>query len=291
MWGCTFDEQNENDQDVVVMKNNFMHEPVPNMFAFPQPPLGIQAKDFVATHFGKDAKNMQFRRGTTTLAFIYEPATANDKGGIVVAVDSRASSGEYISSKSVMKILDIGDHMVATMAGGAADCQFWTRTVAKYCKLVFEITLLFELREKTQITVAAASKYFANVLYGYRGMGLSVGSMIAGYDKRGPQIFKVDSDGDRCQLQVCSVGSGSLNAYGVLDTHYKRKMTDEEALKLGRRAIMHATYRDSGSGGVCNMVHITPKEKIRLPAIDVSKLWYEFADELGRDIAYEPRDD
>ncbi|EYB85095.1 hypothetical protein Y032_0305g1969 [Ancylostoma ceylanicum] len=167
MWGCTFDEQNENDQDVVVLKNNFMHEPVPNMFAFPQPPLGIQAKDFVATHFGKDAKNMQFRRGTTTLAFIYEPATANDKGGIVVAVDSRASSGEYISSKSVMKILDIGDHMVATMAGGAADCQFWTRTVAKYCNL-------FELREKTQITVAAASKYFANVLYGYRGMGLSV---------------------------------------------------------------------------------------------------------------------
>uniref|UniRef100_A0A1I7WTJ5 proteasome endopeptidase complex n=1 Tax=Heterorhabditis bacteriophora TaxID=37862 RepID=A0A1I7WTJ5_HETBA len=146
-----------------------------------------------------------------------------------------------------MKILDIGDSMVATMAGGAADCQFWTRTVAKYCTL-------YQLREKRQITVSAASKYFANVLYGYRGQGLSVvsvaffhydlvGSMIAGYDKRGPQIFK---------LQVCSVGSGSLNAYGILDTHYKQKMTDEEARKLGRRAIMHATYRDSGSGGVCN---------------------------------------
>ncbi|KHJ88053.1 peptidase, T1 family [Oesophagostomum dentatum] len=284
MWGCTFDDYDEEDKSVAVMKNQLLHEPNLSTFAFPQPPLGIQAKDFVATHFGKDAKNMQFRKGTTTLAFIYEPATANDKGGIVVAVDSRASSGEYISSKSVMKILDIGDHMVATMAGGAADCQFWTRTVAKYCNL-------FELREKTQITVAAASKYFANVLYGYRGMGLSVGSMIAGYDKRGPQIFKVDSDGDRCQLQVCSVGSGSLNAYGILDTHYKRKMTDEEALKLGRRAIMHATYRDSGSGGVCNIVHITPKEKIRLPPTDVSKLWYEFADELGRDIVYEPHDD
>ncbi|KHJ77454.1 hypothetical protein OESDEN_22927, partial [Oesophagostomum dentatum] len=101
----------------------------------------------------------------------------------------------------------------------------------------------------------------------------------------------VDSDGDRCQLQVCSIGSGSLNAYGILDTHYKRKMTDEEALKLGRRAIMHATYRDSGSGGVCNMVHITPTEKIRLPPIDVNKLWYEFSDELGRDIVFEPNDD
>jgi 20S proteasome alpha/beta subunit len=26
--------------------------------------------------------------------------------------------------------------MVATMAGGAADCQFWTRVVAKYCRWV-----------------------------------------------------------------------------------------------------------------------------------------------------------
>ncbi|KHJ77453.1 peptidase, T1 family [Oesophagostomum dentatum] len=171
MWGCTFDDYDEEDKSVAVMKNQLLHEPNLSTFAFPQPPLGIQAKDFVATHFGKDAKNMQFRKGTTTLAFIYEPATAKDKGGIVVAVDSRASSGEYISSKSVMKILDIGDHMVATMAGGAADCQFWTRTVAKYCNL-------FELREKTQITVAAASKYFANVLYGYRGMGLSVVSFL-----------------------------------------------------------------------------------------------------------------
>lgn len=76
--------------------------------------------------------------------------------------------------------------------------------------------------------------------------------MVAGYDTRGPQLFKVDSDGDRCQLRICSVGSGMLNAYGILDTHYKPKMTDEEARALGRRAIMHATYRDAGSGGVCN---------------------------------------
>lgn len=41
-----------------------------------------------------------------------------------------------------MKILDIGDRMVTTMAGGAADCQFWTRIVAKYCTLVY-INMVF----------------------------------------------------------------------------------------------------------------------------------------------------
>lgn len=282
MWGETFDDFENEECEVAVAKQNLMCEPARADFTFSKLPLGIQPVDFMKTHFAETAaKSMQFRKGTTTLAFVYEPATPNDKGGIIVAVDSRASSGEYISSKSVMKILDIGDRMVATMAGGAADCQFWTRIVAKYCTL-------YELREKTSITVSAASKYFANVLYGYRGQGLSVGSMVAGYDKKGPQIFKVDSEGDRCQLKVCSVGSGSLNAYGILDNHYKPKMTDEEARNLGLRAIMHATYRDSGSGGVCNLCHITPTEKIRLPPMDVSKLWYEFAEELGRDITYNP---
>ncbi|VDM37451.1 unnamed protein product [Toxocara canis] len=280
-------------------------EPAASTYSFIEPPFGISAKEFVETHFGKHsaAKNLQFRKGTTTLAFIYEPKTEHDKGGIIVAVDSRASAGEYIchalreltvdcdqrgvlilASKSVMKILDIGDRMVATMAGGAADCQFWTRVVAKYCTL-------YELREKSEITVAAASKYFSNVLYGYRNYGLSVGSLIAGYDKRGPAIFKVDSEGQRVQLRLCSVGSGSLSAYGILDSFYQPKMTDEEARILGRRAIMHATFRDSGSGGVCNMVHITPKEKIHLPKLDVSQLFYEFADEIGRDFVCEPNDD
>ncbi|VDN07320.1 unnamed protein product [Thelazia callipaeda] len=259
-----------------------LHEPVVENVCFMQPSYGSPV-EFVQTHFGKNssAKNLQFLKGTTTLAFIYEPKTANDKGGIIIAADSRASAGEYISSKSIMKVLDIGDRMVATMAGGAADCQFWTRVVAKYCAL-------YELREKTEITVAAASKYFQNVLYSYRNYGLSVGSMIAGYDKRGPAIFRVDNEGQRTQLRLCSVGSGSLSAYGILDTYYQPKMTDEEAYKLGRRAIMHATYRDSGSGGVCNMVHVAPKEKIRFPPLDVSQLYYEFAAELGRDIVYEP---
>eukprot|EP00080_Pristionchus_pacificus_P006594 PDM66614.1 pbs-5 [Pristionchus pacificus] len=261
MWGLTCREDERDTEDALgeTFDATAIEAPVSGQFTFPNPPLGLQPKGFVNAHFGPDssAKSLQFRKGTTTLAFVYEPLTEKDVGGIIVAVDSRASAGEYISSKSVMKILDVSEHMVATMAGGAADCQFWCRTVNKYCNL-------FELRERSTITVSAASKYFANVLYGYKGQGLSV---------------------------VCSVGSGSLNAYGILDTYYKPKMSDEEAMSLGRRAIMHATYRDAGSGGVCNLVHITPTKKIRYPGVDVSKLWYEFADEIGRDIAYNPRDD
>ena len=44
-------------------------------------------------------------------------------------------------------------------------------------------------------------------------------------------------------FSLCSVGSGSTFAYGILDTAYKWDMTDDEARELGRRAIHHATHR------------------------------------------------
>jgi 20S proteasome subunit beta 5 len=112
---------------------------------------------------------------------------------------------------------------------------------------------MFELREQHEITVAAASKYLSNILYNYRGMGLSIGTMIAGFDKRGASIYRLDDGGDRQPItRLCSIGSGSLYAYSVLDQFYCAEMTDEEARDLGRRAIVHATYRDAGSGGSCN---------------------------------------
>lgn len=42
---------------------------------------------------------------------------------------------------------------------------------------------LYELRNKERISVAAASKMLANMVYAYKGMGLSMGTMITGWDK------------------------------------------------------------------------------------------------------------
>lgn len=228
-------------------------------------------KDFVNQHFGAGTK-MQFLKGTTTLSFIYEPSTPKDKGGIIISVDSRASSGLYISSKTVLKVIPISEHILGTMAGGAADCQFWLALLSKNCKL-------YELENKEKITVAAASKMLQNMLYNYRGMGLSIGTMIAGYDKRGPSIYYLDSEGNRCKGVKFAVGSGQMNAYGILESFYKPKMTDQEAIDLGRKAIMHATYRDTGSGGNNNLFHVSADGWKQLDRKDVSDMYYEFMNE------------
>lgn len=72
---------------------------------------------------GPEKKLMDFKKGTTTLAFKF-------KEGIMIAVDSRASMGQYNSSESVRKVIEINDYLLGTMAGGAADCQFWEKYLA-----------------------------------------------------------------------------------------------------------------------------------------------------------------
>ena len=58
---------------------------------------------------------IEFAHGTTTLSFVFQ-------GGIVAAVDSRASMGSFVGSKTTQKVLPINSHVLGTMAGGAADC-------------------------------------------------------------------------------------------------------------------------------------------------------------------------
>lgn len=58
----------------------------------------------------------------------------------------------------------------------AADCQYWETYLGIQCRL-------HELRNHERISVAAASKYLSNLVYSYKGMGLSMGTMICGWDK------------------------------------------------------------------------------------------------------------
>lgn len=47
------------------------------------------------------------------------------------------------------------------------DCQYWETYLGMHCRL-------HELRNRERISVSAASKYLSNLLYSYKGMGLSI---------------------------------------------------------------------------------------------------------------------
>jgi 20S proteasome subunit beta 5 len=190
----------------------------------------------------RSVPKLNLKKGTTTLGFQFQ-------GGVILAVDSRASSGQYVASQTVQKVLEINDFLLGTMAGGAADCQYWERVLGMQCRL-------WQLRNNARITVAIASKMLANITYHYRDRGLSMGTMIAGWDKFGPSLYYVDDQGTRVKHDLFSVGSGSIYAYGILDNGYNYNLSVDEACDLARRSIFHATYRDGGSGGYVSVYHI-----------------------------------
>lgn len=217
---------------------------------------------------------MDFKKGTTTLGFVFQ-------GGVIIAVDSRASMGSYIGSQTVKKVIEINDQLLGTMAGGAADCSFWERHLARLCRM-------YELRHKERPSVAAASKMLANIMHSYKGRGLSCGTMVTGWDRSGPHLYMVDDQGDRHKGNVFSVGSGSTYAYGVLDTGYHWDLKIEEAIELGRRSIYHATHRDGASGGVVRVYHVHDPETHggkgwtkMIAGEDVDSLHWMYAKEKG----------
>jgi len=205
--------------------------------------------------------DIKFNHGTTTLGFVFN-------SGVLIAVDSRASMGSYIGSGTVKKVIPISKYLLGTMAGGAADCSFWERNLAVQCRV-------HELREGKRISVAAASKLLSNTLYGYRNHGLSMGTMVAGWDDTlGPALYYIDNDGTRLKGDLFSVGSGATYAYGVLDNEYRKDLTIPEAVELGKRAIFHATHRDAYSGGTINVFCITNDGWTQHFAGDMNELYY-----------------
>lgn len=79
------------------------------------------------------------------------------------------------------------------MAGGAADCQYWETYLGIQCRL-------HELREKERISVAAASKYLCNLVYSYKGMGLSMVSFELSAAEQPSRIAMVKAENTSLRL-------------------------------------------------------------------------------------------
>lgn len=237
-------------------------ETLPKQISFFSKPFPMN--DLVDEASGKSIE-MKFKKGTTTLGFRYQ-------GGVIIAADSRATGGQFIGSNSIKKVVPINKYLLGTMAGGAADCIFWERVLAQRCRL-------YELQNRERMSTAAASKLLANMLYNYKGMGLSLGVMICGWDKKGPGLYMVDNSGERLEGNLFSVGSGSPYAYGILDSGYTWDMNDEQAIDLAKRAIYHAGHRDGMSGGTVNIYTMKSDGWHKISTDDVTELYYKYRQE------------
>ena len=199
----------------------------------------------------------RMKTGTTTLAILC-------KNGIVVAADKRATAGHFIADPRVTKIHPVTENIVVTMAGTVSDAQL----MVKLAKANLQLKKLKTYRD---VNVKEAANFMSGMVYSnIRKMSMIPGIshfIMAGKDDDGFHAYDIYADGSITKVEdFISSGSGSVMAYGVLETLYKKEMTIEEGKKLAIKSINAALARDSASGNGLDMTIITEKGVEKLPA-------------------------
>ncbi|CAG2099936.1 unnamed protein product [Medioppia subpectinata] len=155
--------------------------------------------------------------------------------GIILAADSRTSSGAYIPSRVTDKINAISDTIYCCRSGSAADTQIIIRNIKrKINKLA--------LSENTKPSVKKTATLTSSIIYNNKE------HMLAGYDTEF-QIYRISPDGSVYSGDIILGGSGSGFIYGYSDAHYRNDMTLSEAVEFAKCMIRLAINRDAASGG------------------------------------------
>ncbi len=190
------------------------------------------------------------QKGTTTVGIVC-------KDGIVLAADKRASAGYLIASKDVDKIHKISPNMVVTMAGLVSDAQL----IVKLSKAELRLK---KIRNQKESTVKEAANMVGGILYQnirkFSTVPGIVSFLLGGKDKYGFKLYELGVDGSVTEVRkFVSTGSGSMMAYGVLETIYKEGMSVKEGVELGVKAVSAAMQRDMATGEGLDVFTITPE--------------------------------
>lgn len=203
----------------------------------------------------------RMKTGTTTLAI-------KCKDCIVLAADKRATAGHLIANKWVDKIFKIEDNMALTTAGTVSDVQL-------LLKLIQAELRLKRLRTGKKVPVKEAANLLAGMVYSNIRKFSSIPGIshfiFAGRDESGFHIYDIYPDGSISEADdYLSSGSGSVFAFGVLETLYAPGLSLDEGKKLALKSINAALQRDSASGNGVDLVVIssTSVEKVETRKID-----------------------
>jgi len=183
--------------------------------------------------------------GTTIVGCIFD-------GGVVIAADTRATSGDIVADKNCQKLHYISPSIWCAGAGTAADTEFVTALISSQ----LELHSLSTGRKPRVVTCMTLLKQHLFRHQGYLGAYL----VVAGVDPTGVHLFTVHSHGSTDKLPYVSLGSGSLAAMSVFESEWYKGMTQDQAVKLCSEAILAGIFNDLGSGSNVDVCIITPEK-------------------------------
>ncbi|EEH47643.1 proteasome core particle subunit beta 2 [Paracoccidioides brasiliensis Pb18] len=183
--------------------------------------------------------------GTTIVGCIFD-------AGVVIAADTRATSGPIVADKNCEKLHYITPKIWCAGAGTAADTEFTTALMSSN----LELHALSTGRSPRVVTCLTMLKQHLFRYQGHIGAYL----VVAGVDPTGVGLYTVHAHGSTDKLPYVTMGSGSLAAMSVFETMWKPELNKDEAVKLCSEAILAGIFNDLGSGSNVD-VCIIHKEK------------------------------
>jgi len=186
--------------------------------------------------------------GTTTVAVV-----CNDC--VVMAADRRITAGNMIVGKDFKKIWPVADNMVLTVSGVVSDVQL----ISKYLRSEMKLK---RIRTGRDATLKEAANLLAGWSYNLLRGSYAIGHyLLGGVDKNGKvkgSIYDISPDGALKEYtDYTASGSGSVFSLGVLESQYKKNMSEEEGIKLVTKALNASLQRDSASGNGFDVFVIT----------------------------------
>lgn len=203
---------------------------------------------------GRALPTEQIPHGTTVLAIKYQ-------GGSLIAGDRRATEGFQISGRRIEKVIRVDDYSAMAIAGAAGPCL----EMGKLFRTELEH---YEKLEGVQLSCEGKANKLGQMVKANLPMafqGLVVMPIYVGFDvKRGEgRIFKYDITGGRYEeSDYHAIGSGGKEAKNTIREHFRKNMSEEDAIRLAVLALFNAAEDDVGTGGPDLIRGIYPTAKL-----------------------------
>lgn len=230
---------------------------------------------------GAEGRAHDISMGTTIIAMHY-------RDGVILAADSRTSSGPIVVNRVARKITRILPNVFMLRSGSAADSQMLSLIVRYHAQALrlqlrkagrkvedFEpngseiMQIDCEMSTENEYSyqyddtvvgppIKALATATHNIVHDYREQ-LYCGVILGGYDmETGPEIYKIPLGGTLVPVKdFVASGSGSGYITAFLQDNYEPNMSREKCLELLKRAIKYAIDSDNGSGGLMRAVAVS----------------------------------
>ena len=187
------------------------------------------------------AGGQELPHGTTIVAAVCD-------GGVVMAGDRRATSGNMISQRDIEKVFRSDEFSCVGIAGVAG--------IGIEVVRLYQVELEhYEKLEGRSLSIEGKANRLAGLVRSNLGaamQGLVAVPLLAGFDEetgRG-RIFSYDVAGGRYEEhRFASIGSGSVFARGALKKLYRDGMAAEDVVLACMQALYDAADDDSATGG------------------------------------------